>query len=379
MELSINRMLEEEFAEEAFQFYMTNPDGISWESLQQAKDRLGPERYQMLKRTRLRQTEATMDERSEGEDGVDNEDGTVGESVGEESVANHGGDEEMTNCEETVDDNSFIELKDDVEEARDDIKMLFKQLEMVKREVASLKSEQEKATADIQKLDQWRKNLLCAKSDNLSTLNATENRLEKSRDVLFLCPLCPGNFWHKMITMTVELHGNFWVHYDPSNCDLSRLDSTQYEFYPAVLDKNRAIARKSWRDTNEFKTIRGHLRFCYRSRHGSELDDDKTGCFDMWRPVQRIKMENRFNLKGRGIRCYTSDEAKTIVDKTAKEQVERERSRFLVQLKDTFDNNLMSRVAGEGYRPKKSIGDFMRENRKRKQEKMQQKTTSSVI
>ena len=353
----------EEFAKEEFEYWIQSEDRITWDGLQEIKDILGPERYEILKRTRLQSMEGTMD-------------GTEGEPTA------HDDKEEISDDGDEMDDNqSYLELKDDVEEAIGDIKSLAKQLEMVKKELTSLKSEQEKVTTDIEKLQQWRKNLLSAKSDDLgiSKRNASENRLEKSRSVLFLCPLCPGLFWHKMIKLTVELHGNFWVYYDPSQTDLSWLDSSQYEFYPAVLDENRAITRKSWRDTNEFKTIRAHLRFCYRSRHGSELDDDKTGRFDMWRPVQKIKKEHRFKLNGKGMRCYTSDEVKTIIDNTAKEQMERERSRFLVQLKDTFDPNLMARVAGEGYQPRKSIGQIIRENSKRKREKMQEKMKSSIL
>jgi hypothetical protein len=234
--------------------------------------------------------------------------------------------------------------------------------------------EQWKKTASykIQVLEDWKRNLLCAKSDNkirrTLIVPGSENGVERSRAVLFVCPLCPSYLWYKLMKFTVETHGNFWVEFDPSDYSRGKkcwLDSTQYEFYPALKEEKR----KSWRDSNDFKAIREHLLLCYRGKNSSELDDDKTGRFDMWRRMDMVKKERKFRLDGRGMRCYEVGEVKRIIDDRAKEEIEKKRSKFLVQFKDTFDPNLMERVAGTGYRPKKTWAQQYNDRKRREREK----------
>jgi hypothetical protein len=189
-----------------------------------------------------------------------------------------------------------------------------------------------------------------------------------------MCPLCTGYFWYKLLEFTEEIHGNFWVEFDPSDNGRNKrcwLASTQYEFYPAIKHGNDK--RKSWRDSNDFKDIRNHLLLCYKGKYGCELDDDQTGRFDMWRKKDIIRKEGKFNLNAKGVRCYGAGEVKKIVNDAARPEIEKKRSKFLVQFKDTFDSNLMEKVAGAGYQPDISWVD-MRRLRMEKKRKEREKT-----
>jgi hypothetical protein len=254
----------------------------------------------------------------------------------------------------------------------DEIKREKSQREKTESRIQELENWKRSACYKIKELEDWKRNLLCAKSYKVTsqtTLPPLVNWTERSRAVVFLCPLC-CYIWYKLLEFREETHGNFWVMFDPSDIGRTKrcfLVSTQYEFYPAI--KQGQDKRKSWRDSNDFKEIREHLLLCYKGKNGSELDDDQTGRFDMWRKMDMIKKEGKFHLNGKGMRRYHAGEVKRIINDGAKEEIEKKRSKFLVQFKDTFDLNLMQRVAGPGYQPEITWVDERNDRKRREREK----------